>query len=164
MKKKLNKTKLILFLLMATVIFTSFSFLNKNKKSQVNILNSYFNGDTSTEYVGENAVISVAAISSRKTGTADFDIDEGPGNDVSEDDDIVRSFDTIKYVLNSNMIMKNSSSYNNLREGILNLEVVFPSECADIIKANKNVMNWDENIEEYRKCSNSWKPNIKYWY
>ena len=162
MKKKLNKTKLILFLLMATVIFTSFSFLNKNKKSQVNILNSYFNGDTSTEYVGENAVISVAAISSRKTGTADFDIDEGPGNDVSEDDDIVRSFDTIKYVLNSNMIMKNSSSYNNLREGILNLEVVFPSECADIIKANKNVMNWDENIEEYKDGDGNYVIKAKY--
>lgn len=162
MKKNSGKKRAIIFLLVLSVILTSFSLLRKTKDSKFSSLNKYFNGDTDTEYVGENAVVTAATITSRKTGTPNFDSQEGPGNDISEDDDVVRTFDTIKYTLNTNMSMKASSSLNSLKEGILNLEIVFPESCARIVRVNRTIMNWDEDIQEYYDDEGNFVIKAKY--
>ena len=48
------------------------------------------------EAIGQNAIISEAVIIERQTGTGPFDSDDIPGNDSTEDNDIVRSFDQVK--------------------------------------------------------------------
>ena len=71
-----------------------------------------------------------------KTGTGPWDDNDEAGNDSSEDNNIVRSFDQVTYTIESTMALKDTAIVQNFKGGIIKIEAVLPDEC-------KNVMSWD---------------------
>ena len=55
---------------------------------------------------GDKGYISSAQIIQTKTGTGPWDADDEPGNDSSEDNNIVRSFDQVTWTVDLTMALK----------------------------------------------------------
>ena len=62
------------------------------------------------ELPDNSAKISSAEIIQTKTGTGPFDADDTPGNDSSEDNNVVRSFDQVTWTIENTMALKQSSA------------------------------------------------------
>ncbi|MBO5477540.1 MAG: MucBP domain-containing protein [Clostridia bacterium] len=98
----------ILILILFTLIFTN-----------LNIVNA-------AEELPDNAAkISSAEIIQTKTGTGPFDADDNPGNDSSEDNNIVRSFDQVTWTIENTMALKESSA-TSYTGGKIYFEAVLP--------------------------------------
>lgn len=91
---------------------------------------------------GEKAIVSSASIVERKTGTDYFDENDEPGNDSSENNNIVRSFDTVKYKIETTMKIKDGEEITNLRGGYINIEVSIPENYANLIDWQIDEMAW----------------------
>ena len=94
---------------------------------------------------GDKAYISSAQIIQTKTGTGPWDTDDEPGNDSSEDNNIVRSFDQITYTVDLTMSLKKGITDTSLKGGVINVEVVLPENCANVMKWDLDSMRWLEN-------------------
>ena len=94
---------------------------------------------------GDKAYISSAQIIQTKTGTGPWDVDDEPGNDSSEDNNIVRSFDQITYTVDLTMSLKKGITDTSLKGGVINVEVVLPENCANVMKWDLDSMRWLEN-------------------
>ena len=92
---------------------------------------------------GDKGYISSAQIIQTKTGTGPWDADDEPGNDSSEDNNIVRSFDQVIWTVESTMQMKSGSGATSLNGGLLNIEAKLPEECT-YMKWNIDSMSWAE--------------------
>ena len=92
---------------------------------------------------GDKGYISSAQIIQTKTGTGPWDADDEPGNDSSEDNNIVRSFDQVIWTVESTMQMKSGSGETSLKGGLLNIEAKLPEECT-YMKWDINSMSWAE--------------------
>ena len=104
----MKKIKLLLF------IITIICFLN------------IFNSVNAVEELPDNgATISSSQIIQTKTGTGPFDENDDPGNDSSEDNNIVRSFDQVTWTVENTMVL-NSSDTTGYTGGRIYFEATLP--------------------------------------
>ena len=83
---------------------------------------------------GDKGYISSAQIIQTKTGTGPWDANDEPGNDSSEDNNIVRSFDQVTWTVDLTMALKSGVVDSGLTGGIINVEATLPETCADVMK------------------------------
>lgn len=95
----------------------------------------------------DEAYVKDITIEKVETGTGDFDVTEGLGNDTAAEDDIVRTFDTVNYQFKVNMISWNSSTtYERAR---VKLEFVLPLTESEGVFDQAN-MAWMDQTEGYK--------------
>ena len=94
--------------------------------------------------VGKNAKISSIQILKCKTGTGPFDENDQPGNDSSENNNIVRSFDQITWTIEATMALKNTNSIENYQGGILEIQAEVPENCKNLVEWDEKSMAWAE--------------------
>ena len=90
---------------------------NENSATSVDVENT--NGtelQTARSINGDLGYISSIDTKEVKTGTGPFDKDDEPGNDSSEDNDIVRSFDQITWTFQLNFALKEPDSGTSLKD------------------------------------------------
>ena len=80
-----------------------------------------------------------------KTGTGPFDKDDEPGNDSSEDNDVVRSFDQITWTYQLNFSLKEPDSGTSLKGGVIQITASLPEELANIVEWDIESMKWLSN-------------------
>ena len=118
-----------------------FNITNKNEQSKGNVEEYNANGTIN----GDKGYISSAQIIQTKTGTGPWDADDEPGNDSSEDNNIVRSFDQVTWSVDLTMALKSGIAESNLTGGIINVEASLPETCANVMKWDLESMNWIES-------------------
>lgn len=146
MKNKIIKSKITvgIIAILTVVVFVSltiiFSQVSKNNEISTNLY-----GITEADIqAGKQGIITSATITDRKTGTAPFDLSDGAGNDVSETDNVVRSFDEIRWTIETTMGLKDNSTVTNVTGGYLNIEVTLPESCVNVVKWDIDSMSWTE--------------------
>ena len=120
----MKKIKVILLILFIAV-FANFNMIN-----------------AAEELPDDGAKISSAQIIQTNTGTGPFDSDDNPGNDSSEDNNIIRSFDQVTWTIENTMVLKKSDSTGYCGGSIYfeaTLPSVFTSETAGW---NTDSMKW----------------------
>lgn len=95
--------------------------------------------------IEEDAIVESISITQRKTGVGPFDEDDEPGNDSSEDNDIVRSFDQVTWTLESTMGIKNNTTGKSYTGGKLNISAKLPNNCNNYAKWDLSSMAWAED-------------------
>ena len=93
---------------------------------------------------GDKAYISSAQVIQTKTGTGPWDSNDESGNDSSENNNIVRSFDQVTYTVDLTMALKKSNTDTSLKGGVINVEAVLPENCANVMKWDLDAMKWIE--------------------
>lgn len=96
------------------------------------------------ERVGRQGIVKSAVITNRKTGTAPFDTTEGRGNDVSQTDNIVRSFDKVSWTIENTMKIKDGQTATSITGGDINVEVTLPESCVGVVSWDIDSMPWTE--------------------
>ena len=97
------------------------------------------------ENVGKNAIVTESVITERLTGTGPFDSYNTPGNDSSESNDIVRSFDQVTWTIENTMTLKNNSLETSLKGGRIKLYAELPNATANLVKWDLDSMKWAED-------------------
>ena len=94
------------------------------------------------------AKISSAQIIQTKTGTGPWDENDEPGNDSSEDNNIVRSFDQVTWTI-ENTFALNGDGASSYQGGKLYFEVKLPSDKfnSETAKWDLSSMAWVENAQ-----------------
>ncbi len=124
-------------------IFALVFSLNKNKSERLSGSQDEYNAEGIVN--GDKGYISSAQIIQTKTGTGPFDENDDPGNDSSEDNNIVRSFDQVTWTVNLTMALKSGIADTNLKGGVINVNVTLPEACANVMKWDTSSMQWLEN-------------------
>ena len=138
--EKKRKIKNISMLVLIILALLCVAVIVINPKTRETILNS-INGNI--ENANEsNAVVSSAAIISTKTGTGPFDENNEPGNDSSEDNNIVRSFDQVTWTVDLTM---GSTDNKAIAGSKINIEATLPEDCANVMKWDLDSMSWIQN-------------------
>ena len=104
--------------------------------------NEEFNNNTRAKVIGDKATISSAVITQRKTGTGPWDEDDEPGNDSSEDNDIVRSFDQVTWTVDLTMALKEGAGVDSITGGTIEVKAELPENCANVMKWDIDEMTW----------------------
>lgn len=94
---------------------------------------------------GDKGYIYSAQIIQTKTGTGPWDADDESGNDSSENNNIVRSFDQVTWTIDLTFALKSGIAESNLTGGVIDVEVSLPEACANVMKWNLDSMKWIEN-------------------
>lgn len=97
------------------------------------------------ELTTDNAYISKLELASLKTGTAPFDNDDMAGNDSSETNDIVRTYDDVTATYKYSITTDDNSQYTSCRIGI---RIELPYE-QKIIDFNQDKMLWIDKTTGY---------------
>lgn len=98
------------------------------------------------ELTTDNAYISKLELASLKTGTAPFDNDDTPGNDSSESNDIVRTYDDVTFTYKYSITTDdNQSQYTSGRIGI-RIELPYSQSVVDF---NQDKMLWIDKTTGY---------------
>ena len=97
------------------------------------------------ELVDDGAEITSCQIIQTKTGTGPFDDDDEAGNDSSEDNDIVRSFDQVTWTVDNTMGIKDQSA-----QSYTGGKIYFEAEVPDVFEDGTfawdlDAMSWIEN-------------------
>ena len=92
------------------------------------------------------AIITDVEIVSRNTGTGPFDENDEPGNDSSDKNDIVRSFDQITWTLENTMAINNTGD-QYYTGGTIYFEASIPDNLIGLAKWNTDSMSWIEDLE-----------------
>lgn len=115
---------------------------NENESTNNDIGKSILASDT---ILGEEAKISSAQIIERKTGIGPFDENDEAGNDSSESNNIVRSFDKITWTVECTMVLKDSSDKKSYRGGVVEVKAELPNTCSNVVKWDLTSMAWAQN-------------------
>ena len=121
----MKKIKLILMLIMFCFI------LNIDKVKAVE------------ELPDNGGKISSSQIIQTKTGTGPFDENDEPGNDSSEDNNIVRSFDQVTWTVENTMIL-NGDSADGYSGGTILVKLTLPESAKGLMEWNKDAMGWTD--------------------
>ena len=124
----MKKIKLFMVMIFSTMLFLSFSVVN------------------AIDMLPDNAAkISNCEIKQIKTGTAPWDEDDLAGNDSSEDNYIVRSFDQVTWTIENTMITTDGAE--KYTGGKIYFEVTVPSDQFSVqtFKWDLDSMAWIEN-------------------
>ena len=129
-------------------LFLVYFFVSKNNLNFFNSSNNNYSSENIDEKaidIGSKGYISSAEIIQTKTGTGPWDENDEPGNDSSEDNDIVRSFDQVVWTIDLTMSLKDNSQGASLSGGRIEVEADLPENCADVMKWDLESMLWMEN-------------------
>ena len=132
---------LVAIMILLGVFALIFNINNKKNKSIGSNGEGYNAGGTIN---GDKGYISSAQIIQTKTGTGPWDANDEPGNDSSEDNNIVRSFDQVTWTVDLTMALKSGIAESNLTGGIINVEATLPENCANVMKWDLDSMGWLE--------------------
>ena len=88
------------------------------------------------ELPDNKAYISDTRVTQVKTGTGSFDTNDEPGNDSSENNNIVRSFDQVTWTVENTMALKNSGIF-----GYSGGKIYFEATLPEIF--NSQTVHWD---------------------
>ena len=136
-KNGIKTRSMLVFLILALLCV---SVVLANPKARQTILNSISgNIENANE---SNAVVSDATIISTKTGTGPWDSDDQPGNDSSENNNIVRSFDQVTWTVDLTM---NSKDNKAIAGSKINVEATVPDTLANLVKWDLSSMSWIQN-------------------
>ena len=94
----------------------------------------------------DEAYVNAVTIKEMTTGTAPFDNVAGRGNDTTEADNIVRTFDTVSYKFEVNMAPWNQST--TYKEARVKLEFVLPLTEEEAV-IDQSAMGWMDTTEGY---------------
>ena len=99
---------------------------------------------------GDKGYISSAELLDIKTGVGPFDENDEPGNDSSEDNNIVRSFDQITWTFELTLLMKTGTTEANLKGGAIEVEAELPETLDNQLEWDIESMNWleDANLSQ----------------
>lgn len=151
-----NKKVLLIMIVLLLAIFSVL--MASNQEIRKNVIQA-FNGEIQNAEEDEKievyengsailtddaAIITSASVANRTTGTAPFDTDDEPGNDSSEDNNIVRSFDTVSWTIEATMDLKEGEGVDSITGGRINIEATLPEECANVMKWDLESMQWLE--------------------
>ena len=101
--------------------------------------------NASTELPDDGAKISSSQIIQTKTGTGPFDANNDPGNDSSEDNNIVRSFDQVTWTVENTMVLNNSEA-TSYTGGKIYFEAILPNVfTSETAKWDIESMGWIQN-------------------
>ena len=141
-----NKKRFIFGMVLILLIFSMGVFWQKSINRNVKLSKDDVMSLTEAEQieVGKNSKITSATITQRKTGTGPWDDNDEAGNDSSEDNNIVRSFDQVTYTIESTMALKDTAIVQNFKGGIIKIEAVLPDECKDVMSWDLDSMGWTE--------------------
>ena len=153
MKEKVavkNIIKRILVIISVALALGIFVFaLINNSEKEISIVSGNNSeeiyAEQTIEEVGANSIVSSVQILQRNTGTGPFDSDDTPGNDSSEDNNIIRSFDQITWTLENTMVLKDTATSENYKGGVLEVKAEVPENCANLVKWDIDSMGWAEN-------------------
>lgn len=105
--------------------------------------------DGSAMLTDDSAIVEKVDISSKITGTGPFDDNDEPGNDSSESNNIVRSFDTVTWNLEAITALNRTGhgsedvkTYSKFRGGVIYVEAKLPEENAGLMKWSLDDMAW----------------------
>ena len=105
--------------------------------------------DGSAMLTDDSAIVEKVDISNRITGTGPFDDNDEPGNDSSESNNIVRSFDTVTWNLEAITALNRTghgsedvNTYSQFRGGVIYVEAKLPEENAGLMKWSLDDMAW----------------------
>ena len=99
------------------------------------------------ELPDDGGKISSSQVIQTKTGTGPFDENDEPGNDSSEDNNIVRSFDQVTWTIENTMVL-NGSEADSYSGGKIYFEATLPSEISsEEIKWDIDSMGWIEDAK-----------------
>ena len=119
-KKILISVRILVAIMILLGVFVLIFSINNKENESLGSGNEEYNVRGTVN--GDKGYISSAQIIQTKTGTGPWDADDEPGNDSSEDNNIVRSFDQVIWTVESTMQMKSGSGATSLNGGILNIE------------------------------------------
>ncbi len=157
----LNKKILIGVGILAVIIILlgifAIIFSSNNKSEETYISAEEYNAEKTIN--GDKAYISSAQIIQTKTGTGPWDENDEPGNDSSETNDIVRSFDQVTWTVDLTLNLKEGISETDLKGGVIEVEASLPEECANVMLWDLDSMNW---IEEGKVSSDGRTLTGKY--
>ena len=139
----------IIFMVLAIIlIFCSFMNFKQNSEPQkaFSQMNKAEQLDENTT-IGQKAVINSATVTKTQTGVGPFDENDEAGNDSTEDNAIVRSFDQLTWTVESTFKLKDSESRENLKGGIIQVEATLPSSLKGQVKWDLASMAWAVNAE-----------------
>lgn len=139
--KKIFKSKITWCLVAVLVVFCGLTGIKLSYNYSSGKIGEKF-GDV--ERVGRQGVVNSAVITNRKTGTAPFDTTEGRGNDVSQTDNIVRSFDKVSWNIETTMKIKDGQTATSITGGDINVEVTLPESCVGVVSWDIDSMSWTE--------------------
>jgi len=130
---------------------------NISEKESNSSVNDVSNEILYSSETGNYGYISSAVITETKTGVAPFDtvsstnssnsdgsITWTAGDDTSEDDNIVRSFDQITWTIENTLSLKNSEA-TSLTGGTIEVKATLPASLANLVKWDLGSMNWATN-------------------
>ena len=103
------------------------------------------NIDERAAVIGGEAKITSAEIIDTATGTGPWDENDDPGNDSSEDNDVVRSFDQVTWTVDLTMGLKDTSTAGALTGGIIEVEATLPDTCENVMAWDLDSMLWMED-------------------
>ena len=121
---------------------------DENENSATSVDGENTNGEelkTARSINGDLGYISSIDTKEVKTGTGPFDENDEPGNDSSENNDIVRSFDQITWTYNLTFKLKDTDSGTSLKGGVIKITADLPEELANIIEWDIESMKWLSN-------------------
>ena len=100
------------------------------------------------EELPDNAArISSVQVVQTKTGTGPWDENNEPGNDSSENNNIVRSFDQVTWTIENTMVLNNSTT-NSYTGGKIYFEAILPDVFnSQTVKWEIDSMGWIENAK-----------------
>ena len=120
----------------------------ENENSATSVDGENTNGEelqTTRSINGDLGYISSIDTKEVKTGTGPFDENDEPGNDSSENNDIVRSFDQITWTYQLNFALKEPDSGTSLKGGVIQITASLPKELANIVEWDIESMKWLSN-------------------
>ena len=97
---------------------------------------------------GDLGYISSVAEMNISTGVGPFDENDEPGNDSSEKNDIVRSFDQITWTYELTFALKSGIEVIKLYGGTILIEAEIPKELASHVEWDLQSMNWLDEVQK----------------
>lgn len=93
---------------------------------------------------GKDAYISGIIVNNIVDGSGNFDSDNAPGNDSNNNNRIVRTFDTVRYIVEYTLNMKPDSTKTSLSQAYVNVELSIDGQKGDVEFVTGD-MPWLEN-------------------
>ena len=141
-KKMLISVGVLVGIIVLLGVFALIFNITNKKNESIGSNNEGYNAGGTIN--GDKGYISSAQIIQSKTGTGPWDANDEPGNDSSEDNNIVRSFDQVTWTVDLTMALKSGIAESNLTGGIINVEATLPENCANVMKWDLDSMGWLE--------------------
>lgn len=148
MKKKVNKKLIYIFSLVLILAITLIIiFINTHDIKDLKYIEKKQQAYSNNELIGDNAIISETKIIKKQTGTGPWDENDDPGNDSSENNNVVRSFDQITWTLENTISLKTDDQYNSYSGGTIEVKAEVPESAKNLVKWDIDSMKWAQKAE-----------------